>query len=137
MRRHQQLPPGYTELLPASTRAVPLLAKTEPLSEVCSHSVIIYLRKYKKSAVKQQLGEKSEKMSEKWPSRRQSPWKRRGRRCSRHHSRNSSGVHGSTCFSTVCPEGNWSLGQPTQGQVPGRAAAHGGEHLLIQRYCEE
>lgn len=101
----------------------PAVGQTKPLSELCSHSVIMYLRKYKKSGMKQQLGEKGENVSEKQPSRHQGQQKKRGRRGSRHHSRNSPAARGGPCYSRLCPEENCSLGEPTQGQVPGQSCS--------------
>lgn len=101
----------------------PTVGQTKPLSEVCSHSVIMYLRKNKKSVAKQQLGEKGENMSEKQSSRHQGQWKRSGRRGSRHHSRNSLVARGGPCYSRLCSEESCSLGDPRQGQVPGQSCS--------------
>ena len=48
VRRHQKLPPHWTDPVPASSRMDAPLAKVEAISNVGSASVITYFRKGKK-----------------------------------------------------------------------------------------
>lgn len=54
--------PGWTEAVPAGSKRDPPLAKAEPISDSGSTSVATFLRKGKKNAVQQQLGESREDM---------------------------------------------------------------------------
>jgi len=48
VRRQQELPPCWTETVPAGPKTDPPLAEAEPVSDSGSASVIIYLRRGKK-----------------------------------------------------------------------------------------
>ena len=62
VRRCQKLPPYDAETMPASSKTDPLLGKAEPISDGGSASGITYVRRGKKTPVKQKPEERSENM---------------------------------------------------------------------------
>jgi len=56
VRSCKKLPPCLIKLVPAGSKTDPLLAKVKPISDSGSASVITYLRRGKKTAVKTTVG---------------------------------------------------------------------------------
>lgn len=88
--------PVGTEAVPDSSEVDLPLAKAELISNVGSFSGV-------KTTMQQQLAERSENMQEKLPCRHHGQRRRKGRKCARHQSKDSSANPGKDHSESGCP----------------------------------
>lgn len=86
-----------------------LLANTEPINDSDSISTVSYLRRGKKTAMQQQLGERSENMGEQQFCRHQGQKRKRGSKCSRCWTGDSPTAHNQNMLKQAVPCSPWRL----------------------------
>lgn len=103
VRRDQELPPCWTQPVPAASKRDPLQAIQQSWWHLCESIVKKGLKKQtnKRNNTARQLCNRGVEW-EKQPCRHQCQWRRRGRRCSRRWSRGSPAAHGEDHGETGC-----------------------------------
>ena len=117
--------------MPSGSKTDPLLAKSESISNGGSTSVITYLQREKKKPGAKAIAarEGSETMWEKQLCRQQDQWRRRGRRFSRHQSRDFLAASGEDHGEADCPPAAQGGPLPEQVDARRRLWPHGGPTL--------